>query len=200
MSFLLFAVGHFLAVIFPGQTFIGMVNLAIKQNFKSTIPFVIGVGVGNLIFVCIAVFGLSEIIFKYKSVSLLFYLVSAMYLMYFGFKLLNEKQKNQPIEIKPKKAFLTGMLIEVSNPKSIFFAASLVAIVIKPSSTMLLKYFIVLWLFAVSMIYELLIIWIFSIYRLKLMKYLRILNKIFSVLLFIFALKLLLLGINLIQS
>lgn len=200
MSFLLFALGHFLAVIFPGQTFIGMVNLAIKQDFKSTIPFVVGVGIGNLIFVIIAVFGLSEFIFKYKSASFLFYSASAMYLTYFGFKLLNEKRKNQAITIKPKKAFLTGMLVEVSNPKSIFFSASLVAIVIKPESTMMLKNFIVLWLFAVSMIYELLIIWIFSIYRFKLMKYLVILNKIFSVLLFVFAAKLLLLGINILNA
>ena len=198
MNFLLFALGHLLAVYFPGQTFIGMANLSVKQGFKATIPFILGVGLGNLIFVSIAIFGLTEVIFQNRIISIIFYFLSGAYLFYFGFKLLTEKQKIEGIKIKPSKAFISGFFIEIANPKSILFTVSLVAIVIKPESSFIFKLFILFWLCAVGAIYELSIIWLFSILRNKLLNYLKSLNKVFALLIFIFSVKLILMGFKLI--
>ena len=198
MSFLLFALAHLLAVLSPGQTFLGMTNLAIKNGFWGAIPFTFGVFVGNLVFAIIAVFGLSEVIFKDATFSMFFYIGSGCYLLYFSFKLLVEEPVNRGIRINSRKVFLTGLLVEISNPKSIFFTASLTGMLITPESTMFLKIFVIFWLTIVSLFYEILIIWLFSLFRHKLLKYLKHLNRVFSVILFIFGARLIMLGVNII--
>lgn len=187
MSFLLFFIAHLLAVIFPGQTFIGMTNLSIKHGFTATLPFLFGIAIGNFIFASIAIFGLTEVIFKYKIISIAFYLGSASYLIYFGSKLLIEKPTNQGIKIKTRKAFLSGLFIELSNPKSIFFTISLVSIILKPESSLIFKLLILAWVCFVSLLYELLIVLLFSIFRGTLLKYLRTLNTIFAFIIFLFS-------------
>jgi threonine efflux protein len=196
MNFLFFAVAHFLAVLSPGQTFLGMANLAIKVGFWRAIPFAFGVLIGNLVFSFIAVFGLSEVIFKNEVLSMLFYMMSGAYLCYFSFKLFLEEPAKEGMEISPRKAFFTGLLVELSNPKSVFFTASLVAMVITPESTLFLKFFVIFWLTFVSLIYEVAIIWLFSLFRKKLLRYLKYFNRCFAVILLIFGVRLMLWGVE----
>jgi threonine/homoserine/homoserine lactone efflux protein len=196
MNFLFFAIGHFFAVLSPGQTFLGMANMAIKSGFKASLPFVFGISVGNLIFSSIAVFGLSEIIFKNPVFSVLFYFFSGLYLAYFAFKLMVEKSEGKARQINVKKAFFTGLFIEVSNPKSVFFTASLVAIVISPESSLLMQFFVIFWLVFVSLIYEILIILLFATFRNKLMKHLKHINRFFAFFLALFGMKLIISGIQ----
>jgi threonine/homoserine/homoserine lactone efflux protein len=171
-----------------------MANLSIKNGFLGSIPFIFGVFLGNLIFVIIAVFGISEIIFKNLTFSTIFYVLSGAYLLYFSFDLLIGSIPIKPIDIKRSKVFFQGLFVELSNPKSVFFTASLVGMIITPESTMSLKLFVIFWLSVVSLIYEIFIIWLFSIFRSKINKYLKILNKVFCVILFIFGAKLIMMG------
>jgi threonine/homoserine/homoserine lactone efflux protein len=170
--------------------FIGMTNIAIKQGFKASVPFVFGVAAGNIIFSSIAIFGLSEIIFKNTIFSIIFYLLSGFYLIYFGFKLFFEKKSTKEVKTAKSKVFLSGFFIELSNPKSVFFTTTLVAILITPESSFALKIFVLFWMVVVSFIYELSIVLLFSIYRTKLIKILQSLNRIFGVILFVFATRL----------
>ena len=191
MNFIFFALAHFFAVLSPGPTLIGMVNVATNSSFKNGAYFVLGVGVGNFILSTLAVFGLSEIIFKFKMFSIIFYICSGSYLFYIGVHLLKKHKNAEAIKINPKKAFITGLITESSNPKAVFFTASIVAIFITPESTNLMKYFAIAWLVLVGIFYEFIIVWLCSIYKTKILKYLKYLNKIFGTLLIAFSLRLL---------
>jgi threonine/homoserine/homoserine lactone efflux protein len=202
MNFFIFAMGHLLAVLSPGQTFIGMTNFAIKYGFKQTSPFVFGTALANIIVCSIVVFGLSQIIFKSLIFSILFYMCGGGYLMYFSFKIFFDKakqHKQDDFRINKKKVFLTGFFIDLLNPKNFLFTASLVAIVIKPESSLIFKCFVIVWLIALSVVYELLIIWFFSMYRLKILNILKAVNKIFGLILFVFGFKLIFEGIVIIK-
>ncbi len=202
MNFFIFAMGHLLAVLSPGQTFIGMTNFAIKYGFRQTLPFVFGTGVANIIISSVVIFGLSQIIFKSLVFSVLFYVCGGGYLMYFSFKIFFDKAKQykqDDFRINKKKVFLTGFFIDLLNPKNLLFTASLVAIVIKPESSLMLKCFTIIWLVVFGIIYELLIIWVFSTYRLKILNIFKAVNKIFGLILFVFGSKLIFEGIIIIK-
>ena len=194
MDFAIFALLHLFAVLSPGPTLIGLVSFAVNNGFKKTIPFLIGISVGNLIFVVISVFGLSEFIFKIKPLEIGFYFFSGVYLMYFGYKTFLKSGIAQGIEIKAKKSFLMGFGIEISNPKSIMFTTSLVALVLTSGSSFFLKIFIILWLSVISLFYEVLIIMAFIKLKDSILKRIGFFNKIFGTLLIFFGLRLAYLG------
>lgn len=194
MNFLFFAILHFFAVLSPGPTLIGMVTFALNNGFKKTLPFLLGIGIGNLIFSTISVFGLSELIFKVNFVEIGFYFFSGGFLMFFGYKIFFQKPLKLGVKINPAKSFFVGFGIEISNPKSILFTTSLVAIVITPESSMLMKLFTIFWLVFISLIYEFCIIYGCLKFQNKILNNIGIFNKVFGILLIVFGVKLALSG------
>jgi threonine efflux protein len=196
MDFLIFAIAHLFAILSPGPAFIGMTNFSICYGFKKTVPFLLGLTVGNTILLVISFFGLSEIIFKFFILKIMFYILSGSYIFYFGIKIWNKKPPQKGIEIKSSKAFLTGFGIEISNPKSLIFTTSLIALTIKPDTAISFQILIFFWLVFMSFFYELVIAYSFSVFKNKIQKYLPLLNKIFGVLLLFFGARLIFFGLE----
>lgn len=196
MNFLLFASVHILAILSPGQVFVGITSIALKYGFRPALLFVLGVLFGNFIFAIISVFGLTEVIFKSFYFTLCFYTFSGLYLAFIGVKLLREKEYKigKDEKISKSKSILLGFLTDISNPKSAFFATTLAAIVITPESSLQFKIFIIFWMTFVSFFYEALIAFIISVYREKILKYIKQLNRFFGVIMIIFSARLLFLG------
>lgn len=195
MDFAVFALLHLFAVLSPGPTLIGLVSFAVNNGFKKTIPFLFGISVGNFIFVAISVFGLSEFIFKIKALEIGFYFFSGLYLMYFGYKTFFKSTIEKGITIKPQKSFLMGFGIEISNPKSIMFTTSLVALILTAESSIFMQSFVIFWLSFVSFVYEALIIFFFVKVQDAILKRIGIFNKIFGTLLVCFGVRLAYLGL-----
>ena len=201
MDFIIFAIAHILAVLSPGPVFIGLTNLALESGFKKAVLFALGIALGNIIFSLIAIFGLSKFIFEVKEVTIGFYLFGGVFLIIFGIKLFFKKKRDSSaLKIDSTKTFFTGLLIELSNPKSLFFTVNLIALFVKPESSPTLKAFTVFWLVVVSFLYEIMIAWLFSIHREKVLKWLLLLNKIFSFLLIGFGIRLIFFGMQTFNS
>ena len=199
MNFVTLILVHLFAVFSPGQTLISLINYALKGGARAAFQFLLGTIVINILFLWIAIFGLSEVIFKNKTFTFIFYILSALYLFYFSIKLFLEKPSDViEANLPSHKTFLSGILIEVSNPKSVFFAAALTSIIITPESSIFFRYFIIFFLVSISIIYQSIIIFSILKFRSKLLSKLKIINKIFAVSLIIFAIRLILFGFNII--
>jgi threonine/homoserine/homoserine lactone efflux protein len=194
MSFFIFAVAHLLAVLSPGPTILGMTNFTLNNGFRNALQFVIGTALANIIIAFVAVFGVSAIL-QNNVFNGIFHLFSGGYLMYFSFQLFYDKTTKQGLQINKNKVFWTGFIIRVLNPKSLLFAISLVAIVITPQSSLMFKYFIAFWFVFITAFYGIIVIWFVDLFRIKVNNALKILNKIFAVILFLFGWKLIIDGI-----
>lgn len=195
MNFIFFAILHLFAILSPGPTLIGLTTFALNNRLKKTISFLLGISLGNLIFSSISVFGISELIFKIKILEIAFYFCSGIYLMIFGYKIFVAKSSIDGVTINSGKSFLMGFGIEISNPKSIFFTTSLVAIFITSESSIFIKLFCIFWLVCVSFIYEICIVLLFMKLKNIILKKIEIFNKIFGILLIIFGSRLTYLGL-----
>lgn len=186
MDFALFVILHLMAILSPGPTLVGMMTFSLNNGFKKTLPFVLGIALGNLLFSLIAILGLSEMIFKNVALKASFYLIGGGFLIFFGLKLLRKSKPEKQITIDKNTAFFTGFMIEILNPKSILFTASLFALFIKPESILFLKVLAVFWVVVVGFAYECLIVFLFSTFKKSILKIMSYLNNIFAILLVFF--------------
>lgn len=196
MDFIIFVLLHFLVVLSPGPSFIGMTNFALNYGFKKTLPYILGLGLGNIIISSVAVFGILKFIFSSLLFNGIFYMAGGIFLIFFAIKTFKSKNTDAA-DIKQGFAFWTGFGVEILNPKSVLFTASLFAIVIKPETHMLFKGFILIWFIIFSAIYELSIIWAVMKFRSGITQYAKYINIIFSALLILFGIKFLLNSVSL---
>jgi threonine/homoserine/homoserine lactone efflux protein len=190
MNFALFVLTHLFSVLSPGQTLIGITNYTLKKGFAPGVLFVCGATVGYAIWICLAFFGLSKVIFSSSVLSAAFYACGGAYLIFLGIKLLLEKKEARPQEQALGNPFWAGFLVELSNPKSILFASTLIAMGATPSSSLSFKIVVMVWIGLVGAIYEFGIVCLLVRFRFKIFKYIPLLNNIFGVLLLLFAAKL----------
>jgi homoserine/homoserine lactone efflux protein len=127
---LIFCATEFLLCISPGPAVYYVLSQGISSGYKASLAANTGVIVGSGIYFGISATGVATLL----STSYLFFSIvkwiAAAYLIWLGLNLLVEKQKSNSLQETPysnlRKAFKGGLLIELSNPKSlIFFVAIL---------------------------------------------------------------------------
>ncbi|WP_368031014.1 LysE family translocator [Arcobacter sp. s6] len=122
---LAFATAMFLLAITPGPGVFAIISRALASGFYSASFIVIGIVIGDIIFLLLAIFGLSAIASILGELFILVKYLGGAYLLFLGYKILRSKEKETNIkgieELSWKKNFLTGLLITLSNPKVILF-------------------------------------------------------------------------------
>lgn len=127
---LLFAVSVMAMV--PGPIMAALIGRALFHGVRSTLGFLAGVFVADLIWLVIAFAGLGYLAQAYGPVFLLIKYVGASYLIYMGLKTLWTAYKGvKPLEISNARTgkiagFLSGLLITLGNPKLVVFYLSIV--------------------------------------------------------------------------
>jgi len=138
---------HFLAVASPGPDFIMVMRNSLVYSRKSGIYTAIGLGLGILVHVTLALAGIAFIISQSILLFNVIKLLGAGYLIYVGIKSLrssshssrNQELQQEKVDLTKLKAIRIGFITNVTNPKAILFFLSLFTLVIQPSTPFVIK-------------------------------------------------------------
>ncbi len=115
----------FLLAITPGPGVFATVSKALASGFKHAVPVVMGIVVGDLIFLIFAIYGLAAIAETFSALFLIIKYLGSGYLVWLGIKLWRSTPQGVDITvIKPQSGkynFLGGLSITLGNPKVILF-------------------------------------------------------------------------------
>jgi threonine/homoserine/homoserine lactone efflux protein len=118
----------------PGPSFILIAKTAMGKSRKEGIGVAIGLGMGAVIFIIIAILGLYAILESVPFIYGFLKILGGMYLLYLAYKMW--KYADEPldtetsIDVKPKsflKAILFGLVTQLCNPKTAIIIGSILA-------------------------------------------------------------------------
>ena len=120
-----FSLAMFLLAITPGPGVFATISRALSSGFLNASFVVMGIVIGDIIFLLLAIFGLSAIASILGDFFILVKYLGGTYLLFLGYKILTSKEQETNLkgiyELSWKKNFLTGLIITLSNPKVILF-------------------------------------------------------------------------------
>jgi threonine/homoserine/homoserine lactone efflux protein len=115
----------FLLAITPGPGVFATISRALASGFYNASFVVVGIIVGDIIFLLLAIFGLSAIASILGDFFIFIKYLSGFYLLFLAYKIFTSKENETNIEaiheLSWKKNFFAGLLITLSNPKVILF-------------------------------------------------------------------------------
>ncbi|MGB8816774.1 MAG: LysE family translocator [Rhizobiaceae bacterium] len=133
-GFLAYCAALALAVAVPGPGIVAMVARGLGSGFRATLPFTIGIALGDLVYLTAAVLGLAFIaktfgvafmVIKFAGAAYLLYLAFRFWTAGVGFENVNAQRAESPLI-----GFLSGLMVTLGNPKvMVFYLALLPAIV-----------------------------------------------------------------------
>ncbi len=123
----LFSAMIVLAII-PSPSVFAVVARSIASGFTHGLVTVIGIVIGDFVFIILAIYGLSAIAETMSSLFVLVKYLGSAYLIWLGIKLSRSKPKFVEVErIKESSwlsSFLSGLFITLGDQKAIFFYIS----------------------------------------------------------------------------
>lgn len=123
-----FAAAMFVLAITPGPGVFATVSKALSSGFRSTLPVIAGIVVGDLVFLLLAVYGLSAVAESCNSLFVVIRYLGGCYLIWLGIKLWRSTPRAEDVgegtHRTGRYSFLSGLSITLSNPKVILFYVS----------------------------------------------------------------------------
>lgn len=124
-SILGLAVAMFLLAISPGPGVFATVSKALSSGFRHAVPVVMGIVVGDPIFLLFAIYGLSMIAETFSTLFILIKYMGGGYLIWLGIKSWRSNPSKTDIAgsklQSTKLSFFGGLSITIGNPKVILF-------------------------------------------------------------------------------
>lgn len=107
----------------PGPGVMGTVAVAMRQSLKNSAAFIIGMILGDLVYLTFAVFGLTAIANNFNTLFQVIRILGGIYLLYLAYKLWTSEGVLERGEASQKKrgSLFTGLFITLSNPKVVLF-------------------------------------------------------------------------------
>jgi threonine/homoserine/homoserine lactone efflux protein len=129
-----FTVAYLVAVLVPGPGVAAIVARALGGGFNAAFPLVVGILVGDLLYLVFALFGLAAIAHWFSPIILIIRWASALYLLYIAWQFWSAKPGSEQIGAKREasawKSFLAGFALTLGNPKTIVFYLALLPTVV----------------------------------------------------------------------
>lgn len=125
LSILAFSFAMFILAVTPGPGVFVTVSRALTSGFYNASFVVLGIVLGDVIYLLLAIFGLSAIASIMGDFFILIKYLGGLYLLYLAYKIF--KSRNDEIKISdeyeksPKKNFFAGLFVTLRNPKAILF-------------------------------------------------------------------------------
>ena len=123
----LFGAMFFLALV-PGPSVVAVVARAISSGFVHGLVTTLGIVVGDILFIVLAIFGLSAIPEALDSLFVLVKYLGSAYLVWLGIALWRSHPQSIEVqgtqEISWQSNFLCGLLMTLGDPKAILFYVS----------------------------------------------------------------------------
>jgi threonine/homoserine/homoserine lactone efflux protein len=132
--FVTYALALGIAGAIPGPGIAAVVGRSLGSQRHSPIPFIFGIALGDIVFLTIAVLGLSVVAQVFAGVFTAIKLAGGLYLLYLAWKFWTAKIEDGQIEKianqRPIVSILSGLAISLGNPKVIVFYLALLPNVI----------------------------------------------------------------------
>jgi threonine/homoserine/homoserine lactone efflux protein len=127
-------IGMIILAATPGPGVFASMAKAVTEGFKSSLFFIGGLALGDILFLIAALLGLSVIAKMLGSMFFLIRVIGGFYLIYLGFKIFRNTKIQKLIgadaEETYKQSFMVGFLTTMGNPKPILFYASVLPTII----------------------------------------------------------------------
>ena len=133
-ALVIFFVAEFVFAVTPGPSVAALVTRVISRGWRSVLPFLAAMWLGEIIWLTCAVAGLSYIAQSFHWAFVVLKYLGAAYLFYLAYKMwmarVDEKEAVLPKSEKPARMFFTGFAVTLGNPKlMIFYVAFLPSII-----------------------------------------------------------------------
>jgi len=119
------ATAMFLLAITPGPGVFATITKALSSGFMHAVPLVIGIVIGDIVFLLLAIYGLSAMAETFNGLFTVIKYLGGGYLIWLGIKMWRSKPMNPKITLyksqSRKLSFLCGLSITFGNPKVILF-------------------------------------------------------------------------------
>lgn len=115
----------------PGPTSIYVAKNAIAISRQHGVFTALGTGLGAAIFALLAVFGLQALLLAIPSAYLILKICGGLYLLFLAYKIIKhakdpiQSQQTSASVMSLKRAFSTGLMTQLSNPKIAIVLASI---------------------------------------------------------------------------
>jgi threonine/homoserine/homoserine lactone efflux protein len=126
--FLSFAVVLTIAVISPGPAVAALVARILARGTDGIVAFCAGLVLGDLIWLCCAMFGLAALAALFQPVFLIVKYCGAAYLLFLAWKLWRDSGapvKAEPVRGEGRQLFGAALLLSLGNPKIMLFYLAL---------------------------------------------------------------------------
>jgi threonine/homoserine/homoserine lactone efflux protein len=128
-ALLLFAGALLVAAGSPGPSIAALVARVISRGYRSVLPFLAAMWIGEAIWLCLAASGASFIAQSFHTFFVILKYCGVAYLLYLAWKMWTApavvREGDLPSEDSPWRLFLTGMAITLGNPKIMVFYLAL---------------------------------------------------------------------------
>lgn len=133
-TLLAFTIAYLVAVLVPGPGVAAIVARALGTGFWSAVPLILGILVGDLIYLAFALFGLAAIATWFGAVFVVVRWAGALYLLYIAWQFWTARPGRE--QLGPRRAehwsrsFASGFALTMGNPKTIVFYLALLPTVV----------------------------------------------------------------------
>lgn len=167
ISFLSLALAHFVALLSPGVDFFLILTNSSKHGRASGIITSTGIAFANLVYILLALFGIT-LIKDNQTLFLTIKILGSFYLLYIGFLLLKSKKRelfSKKIKKKDEKKdvikyFLMGFLSAILNPKNSIFYFTMFSISIQNHTPFYVQSFFALWMFLAVLLWDIFVVYL----------------------------------------
>jgi len=141
-SIILVLISGFMLSLIPGPSMLYVLSRSIAQNHGAGVISSAGLAVGGMIHALAAASGLAAIVALNPSLFTAVQVFGVLYLGYLGIGMLRDKIDSNEIEVIKvnsmgyRKIFLQGIVVEVSNPKTILFFLAFIPSLLSSETTM----------------------------------------------------------------
>ncbi|MBB3645176.1 threonine/homoserine/homoserine lactone efflux protein [Rhizobium leguminosarum] len=117
----------------PGPSFVVVSRIAISRSRLDGLAAALGMGAGGVVFAVLALAGLTALLSQFEWLYILLKVAGGAYLIYIAVNIW--RGAGEPLEVSdagdshraPRRSFMTALLTQLSNPKTIIVYASLFA-------------------------------------------------------------------------
>lgn len=185
-NFFLLAFAHFLALISPGVDFFIIINSTLKYNKKAGITTAFGIALANLVYILLALFGITILkknIFIFNSLKIL----GSIYLIFISYHLINSKKRDLfKDSIKNRNtetlfnSFFKGFISAILNPKNFIFYFTMFSISAEEFTPFFIQVIYASWMFLAVLIWDIFIVYIISMKKITIFfnKYMNFIEKV----------------------
>lgn len=148
VSLITYCVALAIAVAIPGPGIMALLGTALGRGFKPAFAMLLGITLGDLTWLTLAILGLAAVSELYADIFLVAKLIGAAYLLYLAYRFWKSSDAPHASEAVNKSGIfalmLNGYVVCLSNPKPILFYLALAPVLLDMSAITLADYVVIL--------------------------------------------------------